>query len=104
MSALQVHLMSLKAQVNKNPSFMAFRRKFYFKDIDSIQHYFLHFWIPLEEVYYSKFDRDHFLSNKICIVNVQIHGRVSTPYIAYCFEQQLVCIAVLTKVYTLHIL
>ena len=35
-------------------------------------------------IYYSKFDKDHFLSIKICIVNVQIHGRVCTPYIAYC--------------------
>ena len=31
MSALQVHLMSLKAHVNKYPSFMAFRRKFTLK-------------------------------------------------------------------------
>ena len=57
-----------------------------------------------QKVYFSKFDRDHFLSIKICIVNVEIHGRVCTPYIAYCIEQQLVCIAILTKVYTLHIL
>ena len=40
----------------------------------------------------------------MCIVNVQIHGRVCTPYIAYCLEQQLVCIAVPMKVNTLHTL
>ena len=58
----------------------------------------------LLKLYYSKFDRDHFLSIKIYIVNGQIHGRVCTPYNAYCSEQQLVCIAVLMKVYTLHTL
>ena len=31
MHALQVHLMSRKAQVNKTPSFITFRRKFTFK-------------------------------------------------------------------------
>ena len=31
MAALQVHLMSLQAQVNKNTSFIAFRRKFILK-------------------------------------------------------------------------
>ena len=40
----------------------------------------------------------------MCIVNVQIHGRVCTPYIASCLEQQLVCIAVPMKVHTLHTL
>ena len=55
-------------------------------------------------IYYSKFDRDHFLFIKKCIVNVQIHGRVCNSYIAYCLEQQLVCIAVLTKVHTAHTL
>ena len=49
---------------------------------------------------YIKFDGDHFLSF-ICIENVQIHGRVCASYIAYCLEQQLICIAVLTKVHTL---
>ena len=50
----------------------------------------------------QKSDRDPFSSIKICIVSVQIHGRVCTLYIAYCLEQQLVCIAVLTKVHTLY--
>ena len=31
MHALQVHLMSRKAQMNKTPSFITFRRKFTFK-------------------------------------------------------------------------
>ena len=55
-------------------------------------------------IYYSKFDRDHSLTIKICFVNIQIHGRVCNPYIAYCLEQQLVCIAVLTKVHAAHTL
>ena len=38
------------------------------------------------------------------IVNVQIHRRVCTPYIASCLEQQLVCIAVPMKVHTLYTL
>ena len=55
-------------------------------------------------LYHSKFDKDHFLFIKINIVNVQIHGRACSPYIAYCLVQQLVYIAVLMKVQTLHTL
>ena len=37
----------------------------------------------LDEIYYSKFDRDHVLCIKFFSANVQIHDRVCTTYIEY---------------------
>ena len=39
--------------------------------------------VALNQIYYSKFDRDHVLCIKFCSANVQIHDRVCTPYIEY---------------------